>query len=287
MNEPLWKVFRGDCLEYLSRDFIEEDIHLTFLDPPYLQGKEYRFFDDKQPAVKYWSWMKEILRRTYDLTADGGAVYFMQREKNAEEVLKVVRDTGWTFQNLIVWKKKTSAVPGRFRFGKQYQIIVFGTKGKKPRIFNRLRVDLPLLPKHKYRRKDGVYLTDIWDDIRELTSGYFAGDEAIRDGEGNRIHKQQSPVTLVLRIVLSSTMPGDTVLDPLAGSGTTLVVANQLERKSIGMEIDPNYVELMKKRLKFLSPSDNVFGEYEYYRYTSNLRKIWPREGAIEQKKLT
>ena len=77
-------------------------------------------------------------------------------------------------------------------------------------------MDLPPLPEHKYERENGVYLTDVWGDIRELTSGYFAGDEAIRDSKGSRVHTQQSPVALLLRIILSSTLPGDTVLDPLA-----------------------------------------------------------------------
>ena len=286
MDESFWKVFEGDCLEYLSEDFIKEEIHLTFLDPPYRQGKDYRFFDDNQPAAKYWSWLEDILHRTYSLTADGGAIYFMQREKNAEEVLRVLRKTGWTFQNLVVWKKKTSAVPGSYRFGKQYQIIAFATKGDKPRVFSRLRIDLPPLPEHKYRREQGVYLTDVWDDIRELTSGYFAGDEAIKDEHENRFHTQQSPIALLLRIILSSSLPGDTVLDPLAGTGTTLVVAKQLGRNSIGMEIDPDNVRIIEKRLKFLRSSDNVSREYEYYRYTPNLRKIWPRQDVVEQKKL-
>ena len=286
MKQQFQKVFEGDCLEYLSEDFIEEKIHLTFLDPPYRQGKDYRFFDDNQPVEKYWDWMKRILQRTYDLTVDGGAVYFMQREKNTEEVLKVLRESDWIFQNLIVWKKKTSAVPGNYRFGKHYQIIAFATKGNKPRVFNRLRIDLPPLPEHKYRRKNGVYLTDVWNDIRELTSGYFAGDEALRDEKGNRTHKQQSPVTLLLRIILSSTIPGDTVLDPLAGTGTTLVVAKQLGRNTIGMEIDPEYVKIIKKRLRFLASFDDISQEYVYYRYTPNLREIWPKQGTTEQKKL-
>jgi site-specific DNA-methyltransferase (adenine-specific) len=130
----------------------------------------------------------------------------MQREKNAEELLKVLREAGWSFQNLIIWKKKTSAVPCSSRFSKQYQIIAYAIKGDKPRVFNKLRIDLPLLPEQKYERKNGVYVTDVWDDIRELTSGYFAGKEAIRDINGDRVHKQQSPVGLLLRIVLSSTL---------------------------------------------------------------------------------
>jgi DNA modification methylase len=211
----------------------------------------------------------------------------MQREKNTEQVLRVLRKTGWRFQNLIIWKKKTSAVPGNSRFSKQYQIIAYATKGEKPRVFNKLRIDLPPLPEHKYERENGVYITDVWDDIRELTSGYFAGDEAIRDSKGDRAHIQQSPVALLLRIILSSTLPGDTVFDPLAGTGTALVVAHQLERNSIGIEIDPEYVKIIKSRLESPRPSDNVTPNYDYYRFTSNLRQIWqPKSVITEQGRL-
>jgi len=285
-TDVFYRIIEGDCLKYLNDDSINR-VHLTFLDPPYRQGKDYRFFDDKQPAWKYWSWLKEILHRVYDATVNGGAIYFMQREKNTEQVLRVLRKTGWKFQNLIVWKKKTSAVPGNSRFSKQYQIIAYATKGDKPRVFNKLRIDLPPLPEHKYERENGVYLTDVWDDVRELTSGYFAGDEAIRDNKGNRVHTQQSPVALLLRIILSSTLPGDTILDPLAGTGTALVVAHQLGRNSIGIEIDPDYVKIIKNRLETLRPSDNIFHCYDYYRFTPNLREIWnPKKVITEQRRL-
>jgi len=286
MKGAFCRVLEGDCLEHFNEGSIA-DIHLTFLDPPYRQGKDYRFFDDNQPARKYWAWLKEILGKAYDATVDGGAIYFMQREKNAERVLKVLRETGWKFQNLIIWKKRTSAVPSNLRFSKQYQVIAFSIKGSRPRVFNKLRVDLPPLPEHKLPRKNGVYLTDVWDDIMELTSGYFAGDEAIRDNKGKRVHTQQSPVALLLRIILSCTLPGDTVLDPLAGSGTTLVVAKQLGRNSVGMEVDPAYVKLTKERLKILRPPDNISKHYGYYRFTPNLKQIWQLEGAVEQKRLS
>jgi len=288
-TEVYSEVLEGNCLQCLHQEFFIKKygpVHLSFFDPPYRQGKDYAFFDDNQPAEDYWNWIKEILSRVFDLTAESGGFYFMQREKNAEQVLKVLRDTGWTFQNLIIWKKRTSAVPNGSRFSKQYQIIAFATKGNKPRVFNKLRIDLPLRPEYKYKRKNGVFLTDVWDDVRELTSGYFAGDEAIRDNKGNRIHKQQSPVALLLRIILSSTLPYDTVLDPLAGTGPTLVVAKQLERNSIGIEIDPKYTEVIRQRLKFLRKADAISKYYSYYGFTPNLKKIWPVKGVLplEQK---
>jgi site-specific DNA-methyltransferase (adenine-specific) len=283
-----YKILKEDCLKWFD-NYSEENIHLTFIDPPFRQGKDYRFFDDNQPEERYWAWLKEVLSRLYKITVKGGAVYFMQREKNTENVLRLLRETGWVFQNLIIWKKKTSAVPSEIRYSKQYQIIAFATKNGKPRVFNKLRVDSPIPPEYKYERPNGIYITDVWDDIRELTSGYFAGDEAIRDAKGNRVHTQQSPIALLLRIILSSTLPGDTVLDPFAGTGTTLVVAHQLKRNSIGVEIDAEYVKIIEDRLNHLRPADDIMKFYDYYIHTPDLRNIWSVEKTLliaEQRRL-
>jgi len=287
VNGTWYEVLEGDCIKYLDEGAVG-NLSLTFFDPPYLQGKDYRFFDDNQPVKKYWNWIQAIVEGVYKATSDGGALYFMHREKNAERILRILRKTGWNFQNLIIWKKKTSAVPIETRFSKQYQIIAYAIKGKKPRVFNKLRIDPPPLPEHKYQHKNGVYLTDVWDDIRELTSGYFAGDEAFRDNTGKRTHIQQSPVSLLLRIILSSTLPGDIVFDPTAGTGTALVVAKQLNRNSVGIEIDPEHIELIRKRLKTLRPADNISRHYDYYRFTPNLKSIWKSEktALAEQRKL-
>ena len=276
-NDTWCEVLEGDCIKYLNEGAVG-NVNLTFFDPPYLQGKDYRFFDDSQSAGKYWNWIRAIVEGVYKTSSDGGAIYLMHREKNAERVLRILRKTGWNFQNLIIWKKKTSAVPIETRFSKQYQIIAYAIKGKKPRVFNKVRIDPPPLPEHKYQHENGVYLTDVWDDIRELTSGYFAGDEAFRDSEGNRTHIQQTPVSLLLRIILSSTLPSDIVFDPTAGTGTALVVAKQLGRNSVGIEIDPTHVELIKKRLKTLRATDDVSRHYDYYRFTPNLKNIWKSE---------
>lgn len=271
-----YQLFAEDCLTWLknNRDRV---IHLTFLDPPFNQGKAYRHAKDDLPESQYWQWMKDILNAIYQMTETGGAVYFMQREKNAEMVLNVLRESGWCFQNLIIWKKKTSAVPSRFRYGKQYQIIVYATKGEKPRVFNRLRISPPLPSGYKHERENGIYVTDIWDDIRELTSGYFAGDEAIRNETGDRFHKQQSPIALLLRIILSSTRVGDTVLDPFAGTGSTLVVAQQLSRNSIALDIDPQNIQCIENRLTEKRKSDDIQKYYSLYSCTGNLEDIWPR----------
>ncbi|MEA2090505.1 MAG: site-specific DNA-methyltransferase [Thermoproteota archaeon] len=284
-KEVSYKILQGDCVEYLKAGSIK-NIHLTFFDPPYNQGKDYDYFDDEQDPERYWGWIKEIFEGIRKATVKGGAIYFMQREKNTEFLLNALREAGWTFQNLIIWRKKTSAIPSKIRFGKSYQVIAFATKGKKSRVFNRLRINPPLPPSYKYERENGMFTTDVWTDIRELTSGYFAGDEALRDKEGNRIHLQQSPVALLLRIILSSSLPGDTVFDPMAGTGTALVTAYQLNRNSIGIEIDPNYVKLINRRLRTIRSADDVSKYYGDYEFTPNLEKIWGTTYKTKQKRL-
>ena len=143
--------------------------------------------------------------------------------------------------------------------------------------FSPLRINPPLPAGYKYERENGMFVTDVWDDIRELTAGYFAGDEALRDVEGNRLHKQQTPIQLLLRIILSSTNPGDVVLDPFAGSGTTLVVAEQLRRKSIGMELDKVNIKIIEERLAKKREADDISGLFKDYECTPDLEAIWGR----------
>lgn len=210
------EVWQGDCLHLL--DTVDErgiPISLTFLDPPFNQGKDYAYFDDDQPEPVYREWLKQVCAKIHHLTVPGGAIYFMQREKNTEFVLQTLRETGWTLQNLIIWMKKTSAVPGHKRFGK-------------------------------------------------------------------RIHKQQSSVALLLRILLSSTDPGNWVLDTFAGSGTTAVVAEQLGRHCVAIVIDPNYVEQIHTRLRARRSADSVLKWYPYYRFTPGIESIWQVETTAQ-----
>ena len=280
-NKIKTTVLRGDCASLLDRQNATfGDVDLTFLDPPFNQDKGYNEWDDNLPEAQYWKWMGDVCKKISHRTTSGGAIYFMQREKKTEAVLRCLRESGWTFQNLIIWKKKTSAVPGMNRFGKHYQIIAFATKGERPRVFHRLRINPPLPVGYKYERENGMFVTDVWDDIRELTSGYFAGDEALRDTEGNRLHKQQAPIQLLLRIILSSTSPGDVVLDPFAGSGTTLVVAEQLGRKSIGVELDKVNVKIIEERLAEKRKADDISGSFKDYECTPDLEAIWGRTKA-------
>jgi len=284
MMLPISMVVQSDINTFLaSRDFADCELDLTFLDPPFNQAKDYASHNDDMPEGEYWDWMLRVCSAVHAQTSEGGAIYFMQREKNSEHVLACLREAGWSLQNLIIWKKLTSAVPMSRRFGKQYQIVAYATKGSKARVFHRLRIDPPLPANYKHKRANGMYVTDIWDDIRELTAGYFAGDEALRDEDGARFHKQQAPIALLLRIVLSSTQVGDCVFDPFAGTGTTLVVAQQLGRRGLGVEINPDNAGCIRERLREIRPADDIGRFRDDYKYSENLDEIWG--GEVERGK--
>ena len=144
-----YKILTGDCLELLPNKRSIGSVDLTFLDPPFNQNKDYSHHDDNLSPEEYWGMIKDVCQKIFAVTSVGGAVFFMQREKNTEEVLRCLREAGWTLQNLIIWKKKTSAVPVSSKFGKHYQIIAYATKGDKARVFNRLRISPPLPANYK------------------------------------------------------------------------------------------------------------------------------------------
>ncbi|MDR2171226.1 MAG: site-specific DNA-methyltransferase [Planctomycetaceae bacterium] len=277
-----YEILLGNCIDILEKS--NREIDFTFLDPPFNQQKDYALHNDDMPEQEYWNMVKKVCRSIYKITNKGGCIYFMQREKNTEFVLQTLRETGWNFQNLIIWKKRTSAVPVKGKYGKQYQIIVYAIKGERAKTFHRLRIDPELPLNYKYQRDNGIFVTDVWDDIRELTSGYFAGDEALRTDNGERFHKQQAPLALLLRMILTSTNIGDTILDPFAGTGTTAVTAIQTQRYSIAIEIDPKNIECIKNRLKSIRDADNIQKYYKDYTCTENLREIWSNESEIVQK---
>lgn len=290
----------GNCLDLLkSKEIKSIPVALTFFDPPFNQNKKYHDHDDNISEEEYWGFMKDVLNQVYDCTKDGGTIYFMQREKNCEFVLRNLRETKWILKNIIIWKKKTSAVPVPGCFSKQYQIIAYASKGKNPSVFNKLRYDPPLTPEQKVTRENGTFLPDVWsypcedyptdhpcevsgevwEDIKELTSGCFAGPEAIRKEDGKRAHEQQSPISLLLRIILSSSNVGDIVLDPFAGSGTTGIVAKQIKRNYIMMDNSPDNIKLMENRVDNIRKEDLVEKYYDVYsKCTANIEKIWGKK---------
>ncbi len=275
-------LYQGDCLEFI-RSRKPMNIDLSICDPPFNQKKVYKHFDDNQNEKAYWKWIEDVLKQIYRTTAIGGSIYFMHREKNVEHLFRIMRKAKWVFQNLIIWRKMTRTTPSKTQLGKKYQVIFSGTKGDVPLVHNQLYGVTPMLSWHKKDSSKGVYIDDLWYDIRELTSGFFAGKEVIRNKDRTKAHRQQMPLALALRMILMSTSPGDKILDPFLGTRTTMTVAKQLNRRGIGIEIDSKNLAIARKRVSKIGRHDNIDQYYGYYSTTKNINDIW---GYRKQKTL-
>jgi len=104
----------------------------------------------------------------------------------------------------------------------------------------------------------------------------------LRTPTGERFHKQQSPIALLLRILLAASLPEDWVLDPFAGTGTTAVVTKQLGRHCLAIEIDPENVAMIERRLAAQREADAILPLRSYYRFTANLDEIWNIETSLQ-----
>ena len=92
-NEPI--IYNGDCTEIIKNQIpLDTGLTLSFLDPPFNQKKEYDNHADDIEPEDYWNWMKEICQLIYDRTKPSEVIYFMQREKNTENVLRILREAG-------------------------------------------------------------------------------------------------------------------------------------------------------------------------------------------------
>jgi len=100
MDVDTFNIFEGDCFKLLREKSFSDQFDLTFMDPPFNQNKEYRYYNDKVSEKEYWKMMTEVCTKINENTSAGGAIYFMQREKNAEKVLTSLSKSGWYLQNL-------------------------------------------------------------------------------------------------------------------------------------------------------------------------------------------
>ena len=152
------------------------------------------------------------------------------------------------FRNLIIWIYNSQAHP-KMNYDSYYEPIYFYTKGDSY-TFNK-RAEMREKPKDYWNGEGKKFvglLVNCWYDIKKVAAG------CLKNVEGGKIENYKShpcsmPVRLAERIIKVSSNPGDVVLDPFLGSGTTALVALRLNRNFIGIEINEKYIEMANKRI--------------------------------------
>lgn len=255
MELPLNQILEGDCLETLN-SLPEKSIDLIFADPPYnlqLQNELHRPNMSRVDAVDD-DWDKFESMPAYDeftrhwLTAckrvlkPTGTIWVIGSYHNIFRVGAVMQDLGFWILNDVIWVK-TNPMPNfrGVRFANAHETLIWASTGRDAKYsFN-------------HHAMKGL------NDEKQMRSDWWllslaTGAERAKDENGAKAHSTQKPEALLYRVILSASHPGDVVLDPFFGSGTTGVVARRLHRNWIGLEREKKYIELARRRIDSVRP---------------------------------
>lgn len=250
LPEPWYETARGvlyqdDCLELLPQ-VPDESVHTVFADPPFNIGKQYRQgTDDARPEDEYLAWCRRWLDECIRVLAPGGALFVYHLPRWNVSLGAHLLERGLEFRHWVAVEMSAS-LPIRGRLHPSHYGLLYLTKGK-PRVFRRIRTPIQTcrhcggdIKDYGGHRKalhpDGITLKDVWTDIPPVRHARFK----VSGRKANALSTK-----LLERVVETTTEPGDLVLDPFGGSGTTYAVCEARDRRWIGCEIDygPEIVE--------------------------------------------
>ncbi|WP_203294936.1 site-specific DNA-methyltransferase [Maricaulis parjimensis] len=249
------QILEGECVEVM-KSLPDESVDLVFADPPYnlqLGGDLHRPDNSKVSAVDNdwdqiggfddydlftWKWMEEARR----VLKPNGAIWVIGSYHNIFRVGGILQDAGFWVLNDIIWRK-SNPMPNfkGTRFTNAHETLIWAAKTKDAK------------PTFNYAAmkalNDGVQMRSDW------TLPICSGGERLKGQDGKKAHPTQKPEALLHRVILSTTNPGDLVLDPFFGTGTTGAAAKRLGRHYIGIERDTDYLAVARERLAAITPA--------------------------------
>ncbi len=245
-------VYNGDCFECLN-DIENESIDLIFADPPYNIGKKFGDFIDSWPSDKHYAeWCYKWLDLCIKKLKPNGSLYVMTSTQ-AMPYLDLWLRERLTVLSRIVWHYDSSGVQAKKFFGSLYEPILFCVKDAKSYTFN--AADIEVEAKTGATRKLIDYRKEVptpYKTTKVPGNTWYVPRVRYRMPEYEE-HPSQKPETLLERIIKASSNPGDVVLDPFSGTFTTCAVAQRLGRKTIGIEMQPEYFKIALRRLNIAS----------------------------------
>jgi len=268
------RVHEGDCLDLLGR-LPDGGIHLAFADPPFNIGYDYDAYDDRRDAADYLDWSRRWMAAVRRVLRPDGAFWLAIGDEYAAE-LKVMatRELGFTCRSWVIWYY-TFGVNCRSKFSRSHAHLFHFVKDPAHFTFNVDAIRVPSARELVYgdRRADarGRLPDDTWIlRPQDLPEGFAADGDTwyfprvcgtFKERSG--WHGCQMPEQLLGRIIRSCSNPGETVLDPFAGSGTSLAVAKKLGRSHLGFELSPAYAARIRDRLAAIEPGAPLDGAPE------------------------
>ena len=250
---PAWlnSIIKGDCVAALE-SLPAQSVDVIFADPPYnlqLEGNLHRPDQSKVDAVDddwdkfsdfaaYDAFTRAWLLAARRVLKPTGTIWVIGSYHNIFRVGTVLQDLGFWVLNDIIWRK-SNPMPnfrGR-RFTNAHETMIWASRDQKAKgyTFNYEAMKMA---------NDEVQMRSDW--LFPICTGH----ERLKDEDGNKVHPTQKPEALLHRVLMSSTKPGDVVLDPFFGSGTTGAVAKRLGRNFVGIEREQDYIDAALARIE-------------------------------------
>lgn len=269
-NNPKVELFLGDCLQELNK-IPENSIDLVITSPPYADQRKNTY--GGIPTSEYVKWFLPISASIKKVLKPSGTFILNIKEKviNGErstyvlELIMEMKRQGWLWTEEYIWHKK-NCYPGKWpnRFRDAWERLLQFNKSKKFNMYQE-SVMVPTGDWAKSRLKN-LNATDMQRDNSKVKSGFgknishWIGRDMSYPTNvlymatecSNKNHSAAFPEELPAWFIKLFTKPGDWVMDPFAGSGTTNVAASKLSRNSIGIEINADYYSLIKKQFENL-----------------------------------
>ena len=253
---PLDSIIQADCVTAMA-GLPDKSVDMIFADPPYnlqLGGDLFRpeggrvdavddAWDKFDSLAAYDEFTRAWLAEARRILKDDGTIWVIGSYHNIYRVGSLLQDADYWILNDVVWRK-TNPMPNfrGTRFTNAHETLIWCSKSEKARYtFN-------------YRTMKALN-----DDLQMRSDWLFpicSGGEREKDDDGHKAHPTQKPEALLYRILLACTQPGDVVLDPFFGTGTTGAVARRLGRRWIGIERESAYVEVARRRIAASLPLD-------------------------------
>jgi len=257
--DPCHTVVCGDACGILA-GLEPGSVDVAFADPPYNLQLDEALLRPNQTKVDgvdadwdrfdsfgaYDTFTREWLALVRRALKPSGTLWVIGSYHNIFRVGTALQDVGFWLLNDVVWVK-TNPMPnfrGR-RFTNAHETLIWA-------VADRRRTDYTFNYRSMKAFNDDIQHRSDW------TIPLCAGPERLRDGDGGKLHPTQKPEALLRRILLATSRPGDLVLDPFAGTGTTGAVARRLGRAFLGIERDPIYAARARERIAGVKPHDNL-----------------------------
>ena len=252
---PLDTILRGDCIAAM-RALPAKSVDLIFADPPYnlqLGGDLARPDGSPVDAVTdewdkfdslevYDRFTREWLAEAKRVLKDDGAIWVIGSYHNIFKVGSAIQDLGYWILNDIVWCK-SNPMPNfkGTRFTNAHETLIWASTGEGA--------------KYTFNYRSMKTLNDELQMRSDWEFPVCGGPERLKK-DGVKVHPTQKPEALIYRILLACTKPGDVVLDPFFGTGTTGAVAKRLGRRWIGIEREADYIAAAEERIAAALPLD-------------------------------